>query len=381
VEPSRFTAVPWGGSGQPLDGSLQPQPNGELRLLRPALERRSYRLLESRGPSDWPRQPPRLSELRLPNAGNPQLLALGRQWAQLPDPAARVLAAQGWFQSQGFRYDRQPGVMGGPDGLDRFLFERRVGFCGHYASAFSALMRAAGVPSRVVSGYLGGTWVEPLGGASYLELRQSDAHAWSEVWLPGQGWLGVDPSSWVVGGTPPAAASDAINQSTPGPLRWLQRQWWGLDMAWSRWWLGFDQARQEQLLRQLLGERRWALGWLILAGVGASLTAGLLLLHRGPRSGDPLERDLRGLLRLLRELGLQAAPGETLQQLAARAASRYPSLAQPLSELAACHSERRFAPAGGGVAALQARRRWRDGVRMLKRCRRDAIRQESSSRP
>jgi transglutaminase-like putative cysteine protease len=381
VEPSRFTAVPWGGSGQPLDGSLQPQPNGELRLLRPALERRSYRLLESRGPSDWPRQPPRLSELRLPNAGNPQLLALGRQWAQLPDPAARVLAAQGWFQSQGFRYDRQPGVMGGPDGLDRFLFERRVGFCGHYASAFSALMRAAGVPSRVVSGYLGGTWVEPLGGASYLELRQSDAHAWSEVWLPGQGWLGVDPSSWVVGGTPPAAASDAINQSTSGPLRWLQRQWWGLDMAWSRWWLGFDQARQEQLLRQLLGERRWALGWLILAGVGASLTAGLLLLHRGPRSGDPLERDLRGLLRLLRELGLQAAPGETLQQLAARAASRYPSLAQPLSELAACHSERRFAPAGGGVAALQARRRWRDGVRMLKRCRRDAIRQESSSRP
>jgi hypothetical protein len=185
----------------------------------------------------------------------------------------------------------------------------------------------------------------------------------------------------VVGGTPPAAASDAINQSTSGPLRWLQRQWWGLDMAWSRWWLGFDQARQEQLLRQLLGERRWALGWLILAGVGASLTAGLLLLHRGPRSGDPLERDLRGLLRLLRELGLQAAPGETLQQLAARAASRYPSLAQPLSELAACHSERRFAPAGGGVAALQARRRWRDGVRMLKRCRRDAIRQESSSRP
>jgi len=381
VEPSRFTAVPWSGSGQPLDGNLRPQPNGELRLLRPALERRSYRLLESSGPLDWPGQPPRLSDLRLPAGRNPQLLALGRQWANLADPAARVQAARAWFQSQGFRYDRQPGVMDGRDGLDRFLFERRVGFCGHYASAFSALMRAAGVPSRVVSGYLGGTWVEPMSGASYLELRQSDAHAWSEVWLPGQGWLRVDPSGWVEGGSAADTSANAVNRSAPGPWRWLQRQWWGLDMAWSRWWLGFDQAQQEALLKQLLGGQRWALGWLILAGLGAGLTAGLLLLRRGQRSGDPLERDLGSLLRLLRELGLQAAPGETLEQLATRATKRYPSLAQPLSELLACHSQRRFAPAHSGVAARQARRRWRDGVRMLKRSRRDAIRQESGSRP
>jgi transglutaminase-like putative cysteine protease len=381
VEPSRFTAVPWSGSGQPLDGNLRPQPNGELRLLRPALERRSYRLLESSGPLDWPRQPPRLSDLRLPAGRNPQLLALGRQWANLADPAARVQAARAWFQSQGFRYDRQPGVMDGRDGLDRFLFERRVGFCGHYASAFSALMRAAGVPSRVVSGYLGGTWVEPMSGASYLELRQSDAHAWSEVWLPGQGWLRVDPSGWVEGGSATDTSANTVNRSAPGPWRWLQRQWWGLDMAWSRWWLGFDQAQQEALLKRLLGGQRWALGWLILAGLGTGLTAGLLLLRRGQRSGDPLERDLRSLLRLLRELGLQAAPGETLEQLATRATRRYPSLAQPLSELVACHSQRRFAPAHSGVAARQARRRWRDGVRRLKRSRRDAIRQESGSRP
>jgi transglutaminase-like putative cysteine protease len=381
VEPSRFTAVPWSGSGQPLDGNLRPQPNGELRLLRPALERRSYRLRMPSGPLDWQRQPPRLSDLRLPAGRNPQLLALGRQWASLSDPAARVQAAREWFQSQGFRYDRQPGVMDGPDGLDRFLFERRVGFCGHYASAFSALMRAAGVPSRVVSGYLGGTWVVPVGGASYMELRQSDAHAWSEVWLPGQGWLGLDPSSWVEGGSTPDASANAGSRSALGPLRWLQRQWWGLDMAWSRWWLGFDQARQEELLRQLLGGQRWALGWLILAGLGTGLASGLLLLRRGQRPGDPLERDLRGLLRLLRELGLQPAPGETLEQLAARAAKRYPSLTQPLSELVACHGQRRFAPAGSGVAARQARRRWRDGVRTLKRCRRDAIRQATGSRP
>jgi hypothetical protein len=376
VEPSRFTAVPWSGNGQPLDGSLRPQANGELRLLRPALERRSYRLLAPSGPLDWQRRPPRLSDLLLPAGRNRQLLALGRQWASLPDPAARVQAAQAWFQGQGFRYDRQPGVMDGPDGLDRFLFERRVGFCGHYASAFSALMRAAGVPSRVVSGYLGGSWLEPMSGASYLELRQSDAHAWSEVWLPGQGWLGVDPSSWVEGGGATDGDANAASRSAPGPLRWLQRQWWGLDMAWSRWWLGFDQARQEELLNRLLGRQRWALGWLVLAGIAAGLASGQVLLRRGQRPGDPHERDLRGLLRLLAQLGLEAEPGETLEQLANRASAQHPLLAPPLSELVACHRQRRYALAG-----RQGRQRWRQGLRELKRRRRDAIRQAKGSRP
>ena len=377
VEPSRFTAVPWSGGGQPLDGKLRPQANGELRLLRPALERRSYRLLETGAPPAWQRQPPRLSELVLPANRNPRLLVLGHQWAALADPAARVQAARAWFLEQGFRYDRQPGVLAGPDGLDRFLFERRVGFCGHYASAFSALMRAAGVPSRVVSGYLGGTWVEPLGGASYLELRQSDAHAWSEVWLPGQGWLALDPSSWVGGGSAAEGAGPGDQRrAVPGPWRWLQRQWWGLDMAWSRWWLGFDQARQEELLNRLLGRQRWALGWLVLAGIAAGLASGLVLLRRGQRPGDPHERDLRGLLRLLAQLGLEAEPGETLEQLATRASAQHPLLAPPLSELVACHRQRRYALAG-----RQGRQRWRQGLRELKRRRRDAIRQAKGSRP
>jgi protein-glutamine gamma-glutamyltransferase len=381
VEPSRFTAVPWSGSAAPLDASLRPQPNGELRLLRPGVERRSYRLLEQGAPLAWQRQPPRRSDLLLPPQRNPRLLALGQSWGKLADPGARVQAARDWFLSQGFRYDREPGVLDGPDGLDRFLFEQRVGFCGHYASAFSALMRAAGVPSRVVSGYLGGSWVVPLGGASYLELRQSDAHAWSEVWLPGQGWQRVDPSSWVQNGTA-APGAEGFGRPVPGPWSWVQRQWWGLDMAWSRWWLGFDQARQEELLNRLLGERRWALGWLILGGGGGALAVGLLLLRRRDRRrDDPLQRDLAGLLRVLGQLGLRAEPGETLEQLAGRAAALHSALAQPLAELVACHGERRFGAGGDRTTTRQARRRWRTGLRILKQRRQDAIRQTPGSRP
>ncbi|MEB3184760.1 MAG: DUF3488 and transglutaminase-like domain-containing protein [Cyanobacteriota bacterium] len=386
VEPSRFTAVPWDSHAHPLDTKLRTDPNGELRLLRPALERRSYRLLEQTEPLAWQRQPPSLSDLALPNNRNPRLLALGRSWTNLPDPAARVAAARAWFERQNFRYTTTPGALAKSDGLETFLFERREGFCGHYASAFSALMRAAGVPSRVVSGYLGGSWVDPLGGASYLELRQSNAHAWSEVWLPGIGWQRVDPTTWVRSADPSATAGSTDWAPDAWPLarelRWLQRQWWGLDMAWSRWWLGFDRSRQEEILQWLLGANRWAAGWLMLAGVGAALGLGLgLLRRREGRPMDPVAKDVAELLRLLERLELKPEPGETLNGLLERAAIGFPDLEAPLTALATSHQEQRYGPPLSWAAQRQASQRWQLALRQVKRSRVNAISRSSESQP
>jgi transglutaminase-like putative cysteine protease len=382
VEPSRFTAVPWDGRARPLETNLRPEANGELRLLRPALERRSYRLLEQREPLNWQRQPPSWADLDLPSGQNPRLRALGERWAAQPDPAARVEAARAWFQRQNFRYTTVPGALPARDGLDAFLFERGEGFCGHYASAFSALMRAAGVPSRVVSGYLGGSWVEPISGASYLELRQSNAHAWSEVWLPGEGWQQVDPTTWIQGSDAVQAAGRATQANQFWLLarewRWLQRQWWGLDMAWSRWWLGFDQAQQDALLNGLLGANRWALGWLILAGVAIGLGVALLGLHRLNRApAGGLSGDTAELLRQLRRLGIEPAAGETLEQLTRRAAAAWPELADALAQLAACHGERHYA-AGNGHHTQQ---HWQLALRKVKRWRGSAISRGTGSSP
>ena len=152
-------------------------------------------------------------------------------------------------------------------------------------------------------------------------------------------------------------------------------------MGWSRWWLGFDRSRQEELLQWLLGERRWALGWLLLAAVAACLGAALLLLRlqkREPR--DRLERELRALLQALERLKITTEPGDTLESLTERAACSFPALAEPLAELAALHREQRYAP--GGASAQRGRgyrQRWQLALQQVKRHRINAISHGSGS--
>jgi hypothetical protein len=247
--------------------------------------------------------------------------------------------------------------------LDALLFERRQGFCGHYASALSALMRAAGVPARVVSGYRGGTWVVPLGGSAFLDLRQSDAHAWSEVWIEGEGWRSLDPTLWVLGGPTPGDPTSASAPATAaaadpaGPLDWIARQWWGLDLAWGQWWLGFDQRSQELLLQRLLGPYRdWA-GALLLGAVAMTLTMGLAaygwLRRRG--EGDRLQQELNQLLRSCARSGLVPQPGETVSEFGRRLRQARPLLGPELEDFVGLLQQLRYGRPEGSRRQVMAR--------------------------
>src|SRR5204862_8101611 len=128
---------------------------------------------------------------------SPAVRELAQSWTtQNPNPRAIVNSALQFFQAQGFRYSLTPGEYRKND-LEQFLFHRRVGFCEHYAATFATLMRLAGVPARMVVGYLGGEYND-LGG--FFLVRQADTHAWCEVWLPESGWTRVDPTSAVAPG-------------------------------------------------------------------------------------------------------------------------------------------------------------------------------------
>jgi transglutaminase-like putative cysteine protease len=139
----------------------------------------------------------RQEALQLPASISPAVRELAQSWtSQNPDPRAIVNNALQFFRTQGFHYSLLPGEYR-KDDLEQFLFHRRVGFCEHYAASFATLMRLAGIPARVVVGYLGGEYND-LGG--FFLVRQADTHAWCEVWFPGNGWRRVDPTTAVAPG-------------------------------------------------------------------------------------------------------------------------------------------------------------------------------------
>jgi transglutaminase-like putative cysteine protease len=352
AEASGLEAVPWDGSALPLGRELRINGRGELLHSGRASQRRLYRLRPGQGTAGgWRRIPPSPTDLSLPAGLNPQLEALGRSWREAAPPAARLAQAETWFRSRPFRYNRNPGTLPTRAPLDAFLFERQEGFCGHYASAFSALMRAAGVPARVVSGYQGGTWVQPLGGPSYLDLRQDNAHAWSEVWVEGEGWRRVDPTTWIA----PSRGGGLRAAPARGAAGWLKRQWWALDLAWGRWWLGFDREGQEALLQQLLGERRNLVGVLVLAAVTGGLGISVSVqawLRRRP-GGDPPRRELERALAALARRGLVPEAGETLRSFSARLGHSEPELGALLRALAEPYQLWRYGT--GGRSAREAR--------------------------
>ena len=365
-EPSGLAFVPWSGVGQPLGRELRPQPSGELWHRGPSTQRRVYALTLQGDPERWSLLPPSPAERTYPEGVNPRLEALGRGWASLP-PRQRLVEARRFFQRGGFRYTLQPGSLPEQAPLDAFLFERRAGFCGHYASATAALMRAAQLPSRVVSGYRGGSWVVPFNGGGYLDIRQADAHAWIEVWLAEEGWRRLDPTDWIGQGAARRSGQEGLR---PGPLLSLQRLWWGLDIAWARWWLGYDSQAQELLLGLLLGQHRQWLGLLLLLGVGACLVGGLSWLGWLQRraAGDRLTRELLPLLTALEGRGLGPRPGETLAAFGRRLARARPELAVDLGDLVAMVQRIRYAPPSPQPPDWRALRRLRRRLnRQLKR--------------
>ena len=323
VEPSATRAVPWNGSALPTSPDQWVTPEGELLVGAASRQRRSFRLQSLEKVAAWQQRPPIPSERQSPPDSLPRLKTLARQFRELPTGRERLEAVEGWFRRQPFGYSLQPGAV---SDLDTFLFDQQVGFCGHYASSLAALMRAADVPARVISGYQGGHVVEPLSGSPYLELRQSDAHAWVELWLEGEGWQRVDPTLWATTpGLPAAVAAEPgqrLEQKVPW-WRWLQWQWWGLDLVWTRWWLSFDQTSQQAWLQMLFGAQlRW-LGVAVVVSGFAALLGGWLLLRLGLRPRSPLAQSLR----LLARRGVEPLQGESFPHLCRRAARMQPDLA------------------------------------------------------
>lgn len=264
----------------------------------------------------------RARSLQLPPDRNPRARELANEWRQsFSDDAQLLQHALNWFREEPFYYSLEAPPLG-RDGVDEFLFDLRLGYCEYYASAFTVLMRAAGIPARVVTGYQGGTFNQV---GDYLLIRHSDAHAWTEVWLPGQGWTRVDPTGTVSPDRVQYGASAALSYSRGWhDWSWIQHFQTSLDATrnmWNQWVLSFDSRRQERLLKPFgIGQLRHQHLVLLLVVImaAAGMIIHLLIRHRRRENMDDALRIYRRGLRRLRRLKLPKAANEGPQEYAQR---------------------------------------------------------------
>ena len=310
----------------PLDAPADAARGNDMSLVRqhPVSELLRYRvssLLQYRLDLRLnPRQ--RSAALALPESFDPRSVALAQGWRQdLRDENAIIRAALDLFHNAFFYTLAAPAL--GRDSIDDFLFSTKRGFCEHYAAAFVFLMRAAGIPARVVTGYQGG-YFNATG--SYLIVRQSDAHAWAEVWLAERGWVRIDPTAAV---SPQRIELGAQAAASGAGARWYQTDWIlavrnQLDLVnrgWNTIVVQFNALRQRGLLTQV-GIDRADYATLIWVLVGlSSILLGLAVawvLRTPRRKLDPLDAAYAALCRKLARAGAVRAPAEGPQSYAER---------------------------------------------------------------
>ncbi len=349
IEPLRLASIPLLEATtevQAIDG-YRVVAREDLQWLadRPVIERLRFKATASTrfilGPS---RRPGELGDAAaLPPGFNPRTMAWARAFRE--DPSRRSASASQLAQallrhirSDGFSYTLAPGDYG-RDSVDEFWLDRKEGFCEHFAVAFVVVMRALGIPARVVTGYQG-TDLPPVDG--YYVVRQSSAHAWAEYWQTGVGWIRADPTG--------AVAPDRIDRSTrlaprpgfvagtldamsPQLVERLRGAWEAVNNRWNQWVLNYSRGQQLDVLKQIgFTAPSWEDLALLLVGTLSGLAlAGAIWAWLDRHRVDPWVRQLERMKRTLRSLGVDAAAHEAPRALAARVRERLGSAGEPLA--------------------------------------------------
>jgi transglutaminase-like putative cysteine protease len=306
--------------------------------------------------SEWRRE----VETQLPLFGNSRTRELAqRMYAEAGgDSRSFVRATMDMFREQDFHYTLRPPRLGG-NGMDEFLFDTRRGFCEHYAAVFVYMMRAAGVPARVIAGYQGGE-LSPVNGT--LIVHQFDAHAWAEVWLPGEGWVRADPTAAIA----PERIERGLEFSLGGeegflsgsplsPLRYRNVAWLNLlrlrldalNYSWQRMVMEFDSAKQYNLLSGLIGEISPAriatlVGAIWLLVLGPVLYT--LLRRQAVEKLDPATQSYLEFCVRLADQGCAREPRETPADFARRATLQRPEWGAQVAAITSVYEDISYLP-------------------------------------
>ncbi len=378
-------APEWQAAGEPLSYSIVMQPSGQpwlfaldvaqvasggaqlmtdfhLQRRQPVTKPLMYRVtswLDARREAIG--APESLARaLQLPEQGNPR----SRTWAaelrrSAREPQAVVDALLRHFNREPYHYTLEPPPVGS-DIVDDFLFQTRSGFCAHYAGAMTFVLRAAGIPARVVAGYQGGE-VNPAG--NYLSVHQFDAHAWVEYWVAERGWVSVDPTFQVA----PERVEQGLEQALArersfladelsllrfrdvGWMNTLRLRWDSLNYGWQRWVLNYQDEQQSQMLQRWFGKldgQALGLGLVAVLGLLTGILA-LVLFKPWRREKDVQQRQFDRFERLLARQGIRRHKGEGARSFAERAATEMPDQAPAIRAFVRLYEAQRYAQLPG----------------------------------
>jgi hypothetical protein len=275
---------------------------------------------------------------------------MARQWQESASSDADILArALQFLRDARLAYTLEPPLLG-RDSVDEFLFDSKAGFCEHFSSSFVFMMRAAGVPARVVMGYQGGD-LNPVD--RIVTVRQSDAHAWSEVFLAGRGWTRVDPTAAAAPNRIEAGLAGAAPRGMPLPmlarqefewLRSLRNNWEAIAYKWNVWVIGYNTERQRDLLTWVgASNTDWkSLAALLFATLGSIAALLIAWSMRDAARRDPVLAAWQMFCRKLGARGVVRSPHEGPRDFVRRAALGLPSSGAAIERIGALYVALRY---------------------------------------
>ncbi len=390
IEPGRLPVLPLLETTPDQPGAA-PQSEGWLFSLRPDLQWQADRPIGERiriEASAWldfrhgPREP--VAGLRDFMALPAQAHLRTRAWAaelrrrpELQRANARQLSAAvlQHIRTGDYSYTLEPGVYDG-DAIDEFWLDRKFGFCEHFAAAYVVVMRSLDVPARIVTGYQG---VEAQRGG-YFVVRQSNAHAWAEIWLPDEGWLRVDPTAAVAPERiqsgrslvpPPGFVANALATLDPTLAASLRDAWEELNNRWNQWVLNYSRSQQFDLLRALgVHTPSWQdLATLLITALCAASSVGAGWAWWDRHRQDPWQRLARRVQERLRKAGVLVQAHDPPRTRAARVRASLGTAGESVAAQLEVLDRLRYAE---GVRAGAVQRSWwpafAAAARQLPRC-------------
>lgn len=343
LEPNYIQERPWSGYGNPVDRNMRISNKGKLIGEKDLKKRKEYQLSSIK--NSWRLISPNKRKNNIDKNYNKKAYALGKKWAnESINQEAIIYKAEKFFKEGGYEYSMNPGLMNKNAPYDDFLFNKKTGFCEHFAGSFTLLMNYANIPARVVVGYQGGKELKNYEDKNYLLIDNSYVHAWSEVWIKGKGWIRIDPTFWIA----PERIQDSLLLTENKFIMQKFAQNFKLDFINN---LSLLEIRLNTLIRSLDFNNKIITfsGNIILNRIISiimftlilSITIIFLLLDK-TNSNNIIKRNMNIYLYFISKYSFNIYEAETLISISYRLAEKYPKIANQINKIQVLYNTHKF---------------------------------------